>query len=113
MSTVSVQSTGSQLAVIATEHTIATITVAGVYQFFVDVSVLTDGVTPDEMKICEYMKGGASGDTERLVKCWYLYGKQVESMFVSPPRMSAISIRYTITQITGVGRTFVWGVQQA
>ncbi len=112
MSTVSVNTSGSQLSVVGTEHTLATITAAGVYQLFVDVSVMADGTTGDEVQIREYMKG-ASGDTERLLKVYMIYGKQTEAMFITPPRMSAASIKYTLLQSAGSARTYVWNVQQA
>ena len=110
--TVSVNTNATQTASIGTEHTLATITAAGVYSLMVDLVNMADAATPDALEIREYMKP-ASGGTERLVTTWYIYGRQSEFMFLTPPRMSAISIKYTLKQTQGTGRNFDWSVQQS
>jgi len=109
--TVGVNTNNTQSATVGTEHTLATITQAGVYQLMVDVTNLVDGTTPDAVELREYLKP-TSGGTEQLIGQWPVFGAQSEKMVVTPPRMSAASIRYTLIQTQGTSRNFAWAVQQ-
>lgn len=108
-----VNTDGSQSATVTTEHTLATITSANVFQLLVDVSAMTSASgTDDRVELREYMKA-RSGGTERLVKVYTLTGAQSELTVMTPPRVSAISIKYTLKQTQGTSRTFEWAVYQA
>lgn len=109
---VSVKTSGSQTASISTEHTLATITDAGVYQLHVDLSAMADGTTPDITTIKAYGKA-RSGDTERLMEAWEFIGAQGKPLWRSNPEMQAAPyVRYTLTQSQGTGRAYPWAVEQ-
>lgn len=108
----SVNTSGSQTAVIDTEHDLATLTAANVFTLAVDVSALTTGAVADVLEIREYGKA-RSADTERLLKTYTLVGAQAEALFETTPRVSPHHIRYTLTQTDGTGRAFPWAVYQA
>jgi len=103
---------GTQTATIGTEHTLATITAANVYQLKVDVSNMVGGATPDLLELREYDKP-KTGGTERLLKTYYIAGAQVEAEVCTIPRIITSSYRVTLKQAQGTGRAFDWSVVQA
>lgn len=107
-----VKTSGAQAATVTTEHTLATVTDAGVYQLAIDVADLANGSTPDLLEIRIYGKARSS-DTERLMKSWSLIGAQSEALWLSPPFISPHSYKATITQTQGTGRTFEWAIYNA
>lgn len=107
-----VKTSGSQAATVTTEHTLATVTDAGVYQAAIDVSDLVNGATPDLLEIRIYGKARSS-DTERLIKVWSLIGAQTEALWLSPPFISPHHYKLTINQIQGTSRTFEWAIYNA
>lgn len=107
--TVAVQTSGSQTASISTEHDLATITTAGVFQLAVDMANMADGTTPDILTIKAYGKARSS-DTERLMETWEFIGAQGKPLWRSNPEVSPHYIRYTLTQGQGTGRAFPWAV---
>lgn len=106
---VSVADSGSQTATISTEHDLATITTAGVYQLAVDLNAMTDGSTEDRVTIRAYGKARSS-DTERLMEQWEFTGSQAKPLFRTNPEISPHSLRYTLRQDQGTGRAFPWAV---
>lgn len=113
--TLSVNTNGIAACDIGVELTLATITTANVFQLTVDLNAMAGGTTPDIIEIREYFKG-YSGATERLLKVYTLIGVQSELMFVTVPRISPISIKYTIKQTQGTGspgHDFPWSVLQS
>ena len=108
----SVNTSGSQTATLTTEHTLATVTAANVYQLAVDLSAMIGGTTPDIVVIREYGKARSS-DTERLIKAYTLVGAQTETLFLTVPRISPHHYKVTLTQVQGsAGRAFPWAIYQ-
>ena len=110
--TVSVNTSGSQTATIGTDHSLATISSAGTYQYVVDVSNLASGTTPDILQLTIYTKC-RSTDSEVLTEIFYLIGAQNIKVWKSPP-FGAASADYTVKlkQTQGTGRAFPWAVYQ-
>lgn len=108
----SVNTNGSQTTTIGTEHTLATITTANVFELVLDVNALASGTTPDILEATVYLKE-SSGGTERLLKTWTIGpGVQEEKEWKSPPVSSAVSYRVTIKQTQGSSRSIPWAVWQ-
>lgn len=106
---VSVNTSGSQTATISTEHTLATITTAGVFQLAVDLAAMTDGSTEDRVTIRVYGKARSS-DTERLMEQWEFTGSQAKPLFRTNPEISPHHYKVTLRQDQGTGRAFPWAV---
>ncbi|MBI1214141.1 MAG: hypothetical protein GC190_21980 [Alphaproteobacteria bacterium] len=106
---VSVVDSNSQTATIGTEHTLSTLTGAGVYQVVIDLSNMAGGATPDITEVRLYGKA-RSTDTERLIKCWSFQGVQSEALWFSPPLISPHDYKVTLKQIQGTGRAYPWAV---
>jgi hypothetical protein len=108
----SVESSGSQTATISTEHTLATITAANVFNLALDVANMTGGTSFDILIVREYGKARSS-DSERLLGEYTLAGVQGQALFETVPRVSPHYLKYTIQQTQGTGRAFPWAVYQA
>ena len=106
---VSVKTSGSQTATLTTEHDLATVVDAGVYQAAIDLAAMTDGSTPDLLTVRIYGKARTS-DTERLIDSWEFIGSQSKPLWISPPLVSPHSYRLTLTQATGTGRAYPWAI---
>ncbi len=81
----------------------AAVTTAGIYVLRFDWTTMAKG---DVIEIRVYMKGGASGDTERLY--WGPHpvaNAQSELLVDSTPLISPASIRATLKQTAGTART--------
>lgn len=108
--TVSVQTSGSQTATIATEHDLATVTAANVFVVAVDTSAMVSGATPDRLRMRIYGKA-RSADTERLLHDWFLPdGAQTTPLWQSIGIVSPHHMRVTLTQTQGTGRAFPWAI---
>ena len=105
----SVKTSGSQTASIGTEHTLATMTDAGVYAPVIDTVNMADGATPDILELRWYGKAGAA-DTERLIDIATFVGAQSVRLWLGPPLISPHHFRFTLTQTQGTGRAFPWAV---
>lgn len=108
---VSVKTSGSITATLTTEHTLATVTDAGVYQLVVDVNAMTGGATPDILELRYYGKA-RSGDTERLEAVHTLAGAQSLPLFRAFPVVSPHHLKVTLKQTQGTGRAYPWAVYQ-
>lgn len=105
-----VQAEGTQTAVISTEHTLATVTADGVYVLNVDCAEMTDGTTPDILRIRLYSRA-RSISTERLVEVYELIGAQGKPLFTVVPRVEMTgNFRATIEQTQGTGRNYPWSI---
>jgi hypothetical protein len=107
-----VNTSGSQTCTISTEHTLATVTDAGVYQVALDLNALADGSTPDILTVRVYGKARSS-DSERLMESWEFIGAQGKPLWRSNPELSPHYFKVTITQSQGTGRAVLWAVYSA
>lgn len=100
-------STGSQTATISTEHTLDTITTAGVLLLSVDINAM---VANDVMELRIYGKA-RTGDTERLLFKGS-YGPIVSPLTLvqSTPIVSPHYTRFTLKQTAGTGRSYPWAI---
>ena len=107
--TVAVNTDGDQLAVLNTEHTLATITAAGVYVLAVDLAVLAP---IDEVVLRIYGKARSTGTERLLMRATYgpitPYNPLVESIPITSPH----HFRATLQQIAGSVRTWPWAVYE-
>jgi len=97
---------GSQLAVIGTEHTLDTRTSAGTYQLQVDLSNLLDG---DAVELRVKSKARSAEGTAKLAYLATFSHAQGSPIVFSIPVMSTYVV-FTLKQTGGTGRTFVWSV---
>jgi hypothetical protein len=109
--TVGVKTSGSQTATITTEHTLATVTDAGIYILMVDVNAMVGGATPDTLELRIYGKCRSS-DTERLIDVHRLIGTQSAPLFRCASIVSPHSYKVTLKQTAGTGRAYPWAVYE-
>lgn len=107
--TVSAKSSGTQTTSGTTEHTLATITDAGVYELNLDVSALVGGATPDILAVREKRKT-LSGGTQRTEWTEYLVGGACGTMVTFRAKMTTIEIVYTIQMTQGSDRAIPWSI---
>jgi len=99
---------GSQIAVIGTEHVLATITVAGDYQLKVDMSNMALG---DIVELRVKDKVRATGTSAEYVMKAFAHVQD-------PPVVASVPIDilnegiFTLKQVAGIGRTFNWEISQ-
>lgn len=100
-----VSASGTQTAVIGTEHTLATDTTNATYYFEVDTNALALG---DVLELRIYTMTLAAGTLRVTWKA--TYGPTVEFIPIaaSPPQPSDQSCRATLKQTVGTGRAFPW-----
>lgn len=104
----SVKDSGSQTAVIDTEHELAEVTDAGTYNLNVDTANM---VNDDVLELRIYGKV-RSADTERLIYFATYANVQAENHKVSIPVVSPHHARFTLEQTNGTGRAFPWAVYE-
>jgi hypothetical protein len=103
---VAVNTSGSQTAVISTEHTLATVTTAGTYQLVVDAATMVNG---DVLTLRLYGKARTT-DTERLLYEASFTNIQGLPLKASLAVVSPHSTRATLLQSAGTGRAFPWAI---
>lgn len=103
---VSIQTEGSQTAVITTEHTLATVTAAGIYVLVVD---LLNMAKADTLELRIKTKLTAS-DTLQLAYGQTYRNAQSRLNSYSIPVPSPVELVATLKQTTGTGRVFIWAV---
>lgn len=102
---------GTQTAVIGTEHVLNTTTpetTDGIYQFFIDVSAMVAG---DVLELRAKEKAIATG-TIRLIKAWTLANAQTEPLFASPTFIFLHGWDVTLKQTAGTGRAFPFSIRK-
>jgi hypothetical protein len=109
--TVSAASSGTQTTSGTTEHTLATITTAGVYELNLDVSALVGGTTPDILRVRENRKT-LSGGTARTEWEEFLVGGMCPPMVTFRPKLTVVEVAYTITMTQGSNRAIPWSINQ-
>jgi Ca2+-binding RTX toxin-like protein len=111
-STVIAAGSGSQTAVINTEHTLLSINVAGSYTLHVDKNVMTAGDVL-ELRIYQIV---LTGGTTRVTKVYEFSGVQLADDLVFSSRVfgneltDTDSLKFTLKQTFGTGRVFPWKV---
>ena len=109
---VTAQATGTQVAVISTEHQLADIADAAVYTFHVDTVNMVSG---DTLELRVYQMVLTAG-IARVAYFSRFYGAQAADDYIkiSVPigneLTDATSLRFSLKQTAGTGRTFVWKV---
>lgn len=102
---------GSQAAVINTEHFLADVNEAGVFVLVVDTNALAAG---DVIELRAYQMALTGGNV-RQVFVHRFYGNQSQdpiksSRPVSNELVDSQSVRFSLKQTFGTGRTFPWKV---
>lgn len=110
--TVSIVQSGSQTAVISTEHTLAEtgggadLPVGSVYELNLDLANMQAG---DTLEVRLYTKVRAA-DTGRVYDLLTLSGVQSEPNLKSVPIPTGAYTKLTIKQTAGTGRAYPWAV---
>lgn len=111
---VSTYASGSQSASIGTEHFVASVNVPGVFVFWVD---LANMAAQDFTELRAYKIAKAGGAVEPHLY-WPIYGapptwdKIAELLAVTNSLTDTNSVRFSILQVAGTGRSYDWGVDQ-
>lgn len=109
---VTAQGSGTQTAVIGTEHTLLDVAVAGTFTLHVDLNAMA-ALDVLELRIYQIV---LTGGTRRVCYFKGAYGAQsaddmiVISVPISNELTDAGSIRFTLKQTGGTGRAFPWKV---
>lgn len=109
---VTAQSSGTQSASIGTEHTLLDVAVAGTFTFHVDTNAMVSGDTL-ELRVYQMV---LTGGTRRVAYMQSYSGAQSAddqikiSVPISNELTDAGSLRFTLKQTTGTGRSFSWKV---
>lgn len=84
----------------------SSITTAGHYQLHLNLSNLASG---ENLELRIYQKV-LSGDSEILMETINFFGVVTDLIKYSPVYVSLYSIRFTLKQTSGTGRTYKWNV---
>lgn len=102
------KASGSQTAVISTEHTLSTITDAGSYALYVDTANMVLG---DELELRVKYKVTSAGTTREMQVAVYAH-VQGQPVKASIPVSSINECVFTLKQTAGTGRAFDWEIVQ-
>lgn len=97
---------GSQTATIDTEHTLTTITDAGVYVLTVDINNMVLG---DTLELRAKLKVRSTGTTRELYFATYAHAP-TQPVVASIPVTTISECVFTLKQTGGTGRAFPWEV---
>lgn len=97
---------GSQTTTVSTEHTLATVTAAGVYVLRVDLSPMLNG----DRVVLRVKTKTLAGSTSRLEFSGVYEHVQADPNVVSIPVPVAHEVVFTLQQTAGTSRTFDWSV---
>jgi hypothetical protein len=100
------KASGSQTAVITTEHTLSTVTDAGTYALYVDTNAMVLG---DILELRVKYKATAAGTTREFMVATYAH-VQGQPVKASIPVASINECVFTLKQTAGTGRAFPWEV---
>lgn len=103
---VTVESSGTQTATIATEHSLAAPTGAKVYQLIVDLNNLANG---DVLELRAKMKVLSAGMVREFLVGVYA-NVQITKIAASIPVTAPQGAEFTLKQTGGTGRAFDWAV---
>jgi hypothetical protein len=100
---------GTQTAVISTEHTLATRTSNATFSLLVDINALADVSEKVELRLYSTI---LNGGTERLVWKGTFDGSSICKIAQSEFLPSDQSMHVTLKQLTGTGRAFPWKLME-
>ena len=100
------EATGSQTAVIDTEHTLATVSTDGTFVLYVDTANM---VLIDELILRVKVKV-TSGGTTRLMQVATYVHVQGQPIKASIPVASINECVFTLEQVAGTGRSYDWEI---
>ena len=100
------KASGTQVAVISTEHTLSTITDAGTYVLYVDTNAMVLG---DELELRVKTKVTSGGTTREFLIAVYA-NPQGQPVKASIPVASINEAVFTLKQTAGTGRSFPFEV---
>jgi len=100
------EASGTQVAVITTEHTLATIATDGTFVLYVDTNAMVLG---DELELRAKTKVTSGGTTREFLIATYAH-VQGQPIKASIPVASINECVFTLKQTTGTGRSFDWEV---
>ena len=100
------EASGSQTAVITTEHTLATISTDGTFVLYVNTENM---VLIDELELRVKLKVEASGTTQEFLLATYTH-VQGQPVKASIPCASINECVFTLKQTAGTGRVFDWEI---
>lgn len=104
---------GTQAATVGTEHTLTTITTAGIYQLEVDTDPLAGGTTPDILELRAKVKTRTGESSKQVYGATYLGDQGTEDVIkVSLPVACVTELVFTLKQTQGTGRTFTYSVKR-
>lgn len=110
---VTTYASGTQTATVTTEHTLSSVTAAGVYVLEVDVNAMAVG---DVLELRCYSIA-VTGGTSREEWCIRFYGDQTRTPMkrgrpVSNDITDTDALKFTLKQTFGTGRSFPWKVMK-
>ncbi len=99
---------GTQACTVGTEHFVADVNAAGVFQFVVDISPLQAG---DQVELRFYQMVLAGGTPREVYRCVFGPEAKVQtSLPLSNELTDATALRASIKQTIGTGRSLAWKV---
>lgn len=102
-----VDSSGTQTAVISTEHILSQPTTNATYVFSVDTNNMVNG---DLLELRVYDK--VDGTNYRQMWKGTYQHIQINNAKVSPPIAVTTQVKFTLLQVAGTGRSFAWSVRR-
>lgn len=103
---VTIAAEGSQSATLDTEHTLSTLTTAGVYVLAVDLANMAKA----DRLVLRIKTKLTAGDTLQLVYETVIENDQHELNLYAPPVPITVEYVATLEQTDGTGRTFIWAI---
>ena len=100
------KASGTQTAVISTEHTLNTVSTAGTFVLYVDTNAMILG---DELELRVKTKVTSGGTTREFLIATYAH-PQGQPIKASIPVASINEAVFTLKQTAGTGRAFDWEI---
>lgn len=104
------EASGTQTAVINTEHTLSTLTTNKTFVFVVDTGAMTQASGVFDVVELRIYTIALTAGTERLAYIATYEGAQGSPIKYSVPVPADISFKATLKQTAGTGRAFPWKV---
>ena len=104
---ITVVGSGTQTAVISTEHTLYEVTTPNYYTGSINLGNMASG---DTTEIRLYKKI-LTGSTQDLIDVWTFTDAQTKTVFYIPPVSAPFGVKITLKQTGGTGRNYDWSVE--